>query len=86
MNYDWFKLFNKIEFEADLIPSRTLVLQLEGRGRETFYLTRGNYTSVGYDDAFLPVSLLDQNPYVQGAYAVYLDGSDDVWFGFEVDE
>lgn len=85
--YDWYKLFNKTEFEAEELVSRTLLVQLEGRGREQFHITRGNTVAVTYDsDIFLPVNFLEQNPYVQETYAVYLDGNDDVWFGFEVDE
>lgn len=86
MAYDWYKLFNKSEFEAENIPARTLLVQLDDRGVETFEIFRGNYVAVMYGDAFLPINFLDQNPYAQNGYAVYRDPNDDVWFGFEVEE
>lgn len=86
MNYEWYKLFNKVDFEAEALVSRTLLVQLEDRGRQTFEIFRGNLVGVVYDDAFLPVGLLNQNPYAQEGYAIYLDANNDVWFGFEVEE
>lgn len=86
MAAEWYKLFNLADFLATGLVSRTLIFDLEGRGPTTFEVFRGNEVSVAYDDAFLPVSFLDQNPYAQPGYAVYLDSSDDVWFGFEVPE
>lgn len=86
MTYDWYKLFNKVQFEADEVPSRTLTLPLEGRGNVTFEIFKGNYLSILYDGMFLPVQFQGQNPYPLGSYAVYKDGNDDIWFGFEVAE
>lgn len=85
MSARWYKIFNDAEFIADSVPSRTLVLPLEDRGTETFEIFRGKYTSVNYDDVFLPVNFLEQNPYVSGDYAVYKDAEDYVWFGFAKD-
>lgn len=85
MTYDWYKIFNLTEFLATGLVARSLVLELDGRGSTTFEIFRGNEVGVQFDDAFLPVSFLEQNPYVQGTYAVYLDATDNVWFGFEVE-
>ncbi len=87
MNFTWFKIFNLTEFtDADLV-SRTLSLNLEGRGQETFLITKSETVAVLYDDAFLPISFLDANPYSRESYAIYLDAdSQDVYFGFEVEE
>lgn len=78
----WYKLFNVTEFLAEELVARTLVVDLTGRGVETFEIFSGNEVSVQYDDAFLPVNFLEQNPYIQGEYAVYKDAADDIWFGF----
>lgn len=83
MAANWFKLFNQVEWIEEDLVSRSLVLDLKGRGQTRFHITQGNTTAVQYDDKFLPVNFLDQNPYVQDGCAVYLDGNDDVWFGFE---
>ncbi len=82
--YDWYKLFNQTDFKNENLVSRTILLQLEGRGRQIFEIFRAAYVSVQYGDAFLPVTFLDANPFVIETYAVYLDANDDVWFGFEV--
>lgn len=85
MSVNWYKLFNVTEFLAEGLVSRTLVLELEGIGTQTFEIFRGNYVSVLYADTFLPIELLDQNPYAREGYAVYKDTADDVWIGIEAD-
>ncbi len=85
MIFDWYNLFSLTEFVATGLVARTLVVQLEDRGRLTFQITQANTTAVYYDGTFLPVSFLDQNPYIRDNYAVYLDADSNVWFGFEVD-
>lgn len=82
MVYDWYQLFNLTEFVATGLVQRTLVLNLESRGIQTFLLSSGNVVSISYDDGFLPVGFLGRNPYTQGQYAVYKDLDNNVWFGF----
>ncbi len=84
MTFDWYNIFNLTDWLATGLVARTLTLSLESRGRTVFQITQGNETSVGYDDVFLPVNLLEINPYSQGNYAVYLDSDNGVWFGFLV--
>lgn len=79
---DWYLIFNLTDWLATGLVARALTVVLESRGRTTFQLTQGNTTAVGYDDGFLPVNFLENNPYVQGDYAVYLDADENVWFGF----
>lgn len=86
MIYDWFKLFSLPEFLATGLISRQLLVHLEGVGVVTILVSLGNTVSLYYEDAFLPVNFLGNNPYSQGQYAVYLDENDDVWFGIEVTE
>lgn len=85
MTFDWYMLFSKTDFEALDLVARVLTVQLESRGRVQFLITKGNTLAVTYLDQILPVSFLDANPYTKGGYAVYLDASHNVWFGFEVE-
>ncbi len=85
-SYDWYNIFSYTDFVDSGLVAQTLLLELEDLGRKSFYITKGNTVAVSYDDAFLPVNLLEQNPYAQNGYAVYLDADDEVWFGFEVDQ
>lgn len=81
-SYDWYNLFNLTEWLATGLVARTLLVNLESRGRMQFEVTQGNETGIRLDDIFLPVNFLEQNPYVQETYAVYLDTNNDVWFGY----
>ncbi len=88
MTYDWYNLFNQTEWLATGLVARTLIVNLESRGRTVFEVTQGATTAITYDDQFLPVNFLETNPYTgaesDSAYAVYLDPDDNVWFGFLV--
>lgn len=86
MNYDWYKLFNLLEWQAEGLVQRSLTVDLEGRDRMTFLINQGNTTSVAFDDKFLPIAFLDQNPYVHEGAAIYRDANDDIFVGFEADE
>lgn len=86
MRFESYKLFNHAEFLATDLVSRTIAVNLERRGVTTFHLTRGNTVAITYEGVMLPVNFLDRNPYYRDGYAVYIDGNDDVWFGFEVPE
>ncbi len=87
MRFDWYKLFNLTEWIAGGLVAQSLTVNLEGKGRTTFEITQGNTTAVRLEAAgiFLPVAFLDNNPYTQDGYAVYLDAANDVWFGYEVE-
>lgn len=85
MNYDWYLIFNKAEFEATGLVQRSILLLLEARGRVEFLITQGNTLGVTYLDEFLPVQFYGDNPFAKNGYAVYLDADDGVWFGFEVE-
>jgi hypothetical protein len=85
MIYDWYKLFNMQEFLDTGLTSREIVQVLVGRGRTTVLVSRGNVVSLTYDGAFMPVNMIDINPFVVSPYASFLDSGGDVWIGFEVD-
>lgn len=83
VSYNWYKLFALPDWISEGLVARSLVVQLEDRGRERFEITQGNTTAIRHDDTFLPLNFLDQNPYARDGKAVYVDPSDNVWFGFE---
>lgn len=82
--YDWYKLFNITEWLATGLVQRTLKIPLQDLGEKTFLITQGATTAVLYEDKFLPVQFLDQNPYVLDGVAIYRDSADDIHIGFEV--
>lgn len=84
--YDWYKLFNLTEWLATGLVQRSLKIDLEALGEKTFLVTQGNTTAVLFEDKFLPVEFLGQNPYVIEDVAIYKNGADDVFIGFEVEE
>ena len=86
MNFDWYKIFNKAEFLATGFVSKVYEYILDERGQVAFTVFQGNEVSVQYNDVFLPVKLLEFNPFTRDGYAVYEDENGDVWFGFEVEE
>ena len=86
MIYDWFKTFNKAEFEALGIPSKVYEYFFTGIGRKEVMATSGNYLSVLFDDIFLTINLNDKNPFEFEDYAIYLDDNDDVWIGIAVED
>ena len=84
MIYDWFKLFDYEEFNDTGLVSRELTLELEGLGSKTIRITKGNYTSILYDGVFLPVNMVDKNPFEFENYAVYLKDDGFVYLGIAV--
>jgi len=86
MNFYWYSLFNKLEFEATALVSRTMNFQLEGRGQESVLVTHGNTIAVLHTGTLLPLNFLGHNPYVRDGKAIYVDEQSQVWLGFEVPE
>jgi len=84
MIFDWYALFNLDEFMDTELTSRELIVLLEGIGRVSILVSRGNTVSLTYDGVFLPLNFIDQNPYVDGIYASYVDDDNQVWLGREV--
>lgn len=84
MIYDWYNIFNLAEFNDLGLVSRELSLELEGVGSKTLRITKGNYTSILYNDVFLPIEMIDKNPFEFDGHAVYVDENDDVFLGIAV--
>ena len=91
MIFTWYKIFNKTEFEALDIPSRTYTQVLDGIGQVDILVTKGELVSMLYAGLFLPIKLNDINPFIMPAepnleelaYAVYIDANNDVYLGIE---
>lgn len=84
--FDWYSIFNLTDFLDTGLISKTYTLLLEDLGEKSFLITRGNVTSVVFEDQILPLQFNDNNPYQREAYAVYVDSDNNVWFGFGVEE
>lgn len=83
-SYDWFKIFNLTEFLNTGLVSRTLSAYLSGYGQKEVTITKGELTSIVYQDVLLPLGLNGKNPFVQNTFAVYKDENEDVYLGIEV--
>lgn len=82
-NYNWFKVFNKTEFEDLDLVSKEYEILFDGQGTKTVLVTKGSALSVTLDDVFLTIGLNGNNPFVKDGLAVYLDpDTDDVFVGF----
>lgn len=81
--YDWYKILNKAEFEADSIPSREVTVVLEGVGQKTVMVTNGILVSLVYEGVMLSPGLNDENPFAYGGYAAFLDENNDLWLGIQ---
>ncbi len=82
--FDWYKIFNKNEFLALGLVSRTISASLEERGTKDILVCLGNELSIKFEDVFLTVKFNDKNPFQVGSYSIYIDELSDVWLGFEV--
>lgn len=79
--FKWFRLFNLTDFENLGLVSAQFDVILEGIGQKTVLVTKGNVTSVLYEDVFLSINLNNTNPFRVGERAVFLDPNNDVWIG-----
>lgn len=90
MTFDWYLLFNLTEFLSSGLVSKTLDIILENIGDAQVIVTRGNLTSIVYEDVMMPIEFNGDNPFIRegtdGTYAVYKDANENVWLGIEVDE
>lgn len=86
MMYSWYKIFNYQAFLDTGLTSREQIEVLEGVGRVSILISRGNVVSISYNGAFMPINMLEINPFRESPYASYLDANGDVWLGIEVPE
>ncbi len=80
-NIDWYKIANLDYIEESDLPSRDLTLFLGTLGEKVVTLTRGNMTSILFDDIFLSINLNEKNPFIFENYSVWVDDADDIWLG-----
>lgn len=85
MEYTWFKIFNKTEFEALGLVSKTYTLNLDGVGEKEILVTKGVAIGMLYEGVFLSLELGDENPFEFEDHAIYLDASNDVYLGIAVE-
>lgn len=80
--YDWYKLFNRTEFEALGVPSRQYTMEFQDRGLKTFMATKGIGVSVLIDDVFLMADLNNKNPFVFDSMVISTDSENNIWVGY----
>lgn len=79
--FNWYRLFNNEEFISTELTSMEIIFDMIGIGEKTVLITRGENTSILYEEVFLSVNLNDKNPFRMGEHAVFIDPNDDVWLG-----
>lgn len=84
--YKAYKIFNKDEFDALELYSKTYILNLEGIGEKNILVTKGNLYGITYDGILLLLNLNDKNPFEFETFAIYMDESNDVYLGITVEE
>lgn len=84
-DFNFYKIVNKAEFEAEGLKSRNYTVILEGLGQKTVLVTKQMLFCLVYDGAVLPVNLDGApNPFEFEGYASYIDDAGDVWLGVPV--
>lgn len=86
MIYTWYKIFNRTEFLALDLVSKTYTLILEGIGEKDILVSHGNLFGMTYEGVFLCLELNDKNPLEFDGHAIYVNEDDDVYLGILVDE
>lgn len=86
MAFQWYKIFNSVEFEALGLPSKTYTQNLEGIGETDVLVTKGDEIGVLFQDVFLVVGLNGKNPFVFEERAVYKNSDDDVFVGIQIED
>ena len=84
MIYRWFKIFNRTEFLALGLVSRTYTWVLSELGEKSILVTHGNLLGITYEGVYLPIGLSSKNPFEFDGHAVYVSSSDDVYLGILV--
>lgn len=84
--FNWYKIFNKQDFEATGLVSRKLTADLADIGFKEILITKGNATGLTYEGVFLPINLNGVNPFYFEGFAVYLRDNGDVYLGVQSNE
>lgn len=81
MNYDWYKICNKDEFDALNVVSKSYEFFLDPIGLKTIVVTKGNYYSFIYEGIFLSYNINGRNPFEFGGCAIIKDVNNDFYLG-----
>lgn len=81
----WYLIFNRAEFDALDLISKTYTVVLDGIGEKDVLVTKGNLYGITYEGIFLASLLNDENPVEMDGHAVYVNTeTDDVYLGVPV--
>lgn len=83
MSYTAYEIFNKLEFEALALGSKTYQVNLPDLGIKDVLVTSGNMLGITFEGVFLPINLNENNPFKKDGYAVLLDTDNTVYLGIE---
>ncbi len=84
MAYTAYKIFNRTEFEATGLTSKTYTVNLDGIGEKDILVTKGELIGMLYEGVFLTLDLNGANPFEFDGFAIYEDENHDVHLGIEV--
>lgn len=80
MTYTWYFVFERSEFEATGLTSKTYVLNLQSIGQKNVLVTKAELLGITYDGSFLALDLNDKNPFEMDGFAIFEDERG-VWLG-----
>ena len=81
MTYTWYKIFNKDEFDALDLVSKTYSVILDGIGLRDILVTKGFGYGITYEGIFLSLEINSQNPFYFEDHAICLNTEGDVYLG-----
>ncbi len=84
--YNWFRIFNKTEFDNSGLVSRTITPTFVGIGVVNILITNGYKTGITYNDIFLSLELNGENPFEFEGHAIYIDEIFDVFIGLPIED
>lgn len=84
--FTWYKIFNRIEFEALGLVSRNYIFELGELGEKEILVTKGNGVCITYEGVMLMLNLNDKNPFVFDGHAIKEAENNDVYLGIEVED
>jgi hypothetical protein len=71
--YTSYLIFNKTEFEALGLTSKTYTYNLDGIGERDILVTSGVALGITYEGVFLPLQLNGENPFYFEDHAIFIE-------------
>lgn len=81
MIFNWYRIFNKLEFDMLNLVSKTYRVVLQDIGQRDIFVTKGQLYSILYEGVFLTAELNGRNPYIKDGYAIYVNSEGWVYLG-----